>query len=198
MVYEGVKFVTIKLPKDEEIEELESWCRRFHNLGLAPPYKNIGLTPPYKTGSYGNLSLRLLIEDMFLITASNSSLENPKFSLVYSVDHKEREVYTLKNKLGDGDPSSEAMLHDKIYQKRKDVKAIFHGHCDEISSNVKKFGIVETKEEKPYGTTELIEQVLEVLGKESFIHMKGHGFLSLGRNLDEAGQIAIDVYNKCL
>ncbi|MDP3244824.1 MAG: class II aldolase/adducin family protein [bacterium] len=89
------------------------------------------------------------------------------------------------------------MLHAVIYQTRPEVGAIFHGHCQEILSAAGKLGLKETRQEESYGSRELIKRVLEVLGKDDFIVMKNHGFLSLGQNMDEAGQKALSILEKC-
>ncbi len=200
--YEGVKFETKiiekEIPSDPRLERLRYWCVLFHQQNLAPPYPL--LLPDKGWGSYGNLSFRVKKgENPFIITSSKSSLEhatsNDKFVLVQNIDYGNRSVY-VHAKQGT-DPSSEARLHDSIYQKRPKVNAIFHGHCDIITNNARSLGIPETKTKKPYGSMALVNEVLEVLGNYNFLQMKDHGFLSLGKTIDEAGNLTLEFLSKC-
>ncbi len=194
MTYQGVKFrieiVRKEFPKDSMIEELKKWCREFHVHNFAPPYKG---------GSYGNLSFRLEDgKDSFIITGSRVGLKDQLsddcFVKVSSVDLKKKIVYAY----GMREPSSESMLHFAIYQARKDVGAIFHGHCQKILSNANKLKILETTKEEPYGTIELVQRVSEILDQESFVIMKNHGFVSLGRTMKDAGELTLQMLRKCL
>lgn len=181
MTYHGVKFktefISCEIPHDPRIEELKKWCKIFHDLNLAPAYKG---------GSFGNLSFRLKEGgNEFIITGSKiglkDNLTNNCFVKVVNCDFKNNLILAQ----GSREPSSESLLHFAIYQKRKDVNAVFHGHnCEKL--NLK--NVVETKEEKPYGTIELVDSVLEVLGQNNFIIMKNHGFLMLGKSMGEAGR----------
>lgn len=191
--YVGVKFRTemlgTDLPNDSRLDRLKYWCKVFHDKGLAPPYEG---------GSYGNLSFRLRKgEDGFIITASQSGLgestTNDRFVTVPRVDLRKGIVYAI----GSRKPSSEAMVHYAIYHARPDVQAVFHGHCDKISKNAKKIGIPVTLKEEPYGTIALVDRVLEILDNNYFLEMKNHGFISLGKSLDEAGNLTLEFLRKC-
>ncbi len=191
--YSGVKFKTEMLakdtPSDPRIEELKYWCKIFDEKGLAPPYEG---------GSYGNLSFRLRKDkNEFIITASQSGLAdsttNDRFVSVLSVDLKKSIVYAK----GLRKPSSGSMLHFAIYQKRKDIQAIFHGHCQIISAKASSLKIPTTTREEPYGTISLVKRVLEIVDKKNFLEMKNHGFISLGRTLDEAGNLVLSALNQC-
>ncbi len=153
---------------------------------------------PLWGGSYGNLSFRIKPgEDAFIITGSKIGLKNSAsndcFVKVNSVDLETGIVYAE----GVREPSSESMLHFAIYQSRPDVNAIFHGHCPEILCYSKKSGITETQEEKPYGTIDLVQQVLYILKNESFIIMKNHGFISLGKNMKKVGSQTLNILERC-
>jgi len=43
-----------------------------------------------------------------------------------------------------------------------------------------------------------VRGVLDVLGNADFLIMKKHGFISLGRSMEEAGRRAIEVHQRCL
>lgn len=96
---------------------------------------------------------------------------------------------------GGKEPSSESIMHFEIYRARKDAKFIFHGHSGKILRNAKKLGLPCTKNKKPYGTTALVwgaVSALEKKGKPNFLVLKGHGFVSLGKNASAAGNQALE------
>ena len=194
MAHQGVKFrtemISESVPKDPRIKELKYWCRAFHRYNL---------TPPHESGSCGNLSFRLENnKDPFIITGSRIGLKDALsdncFVKVSSVDLKKGIVRAD----GIREPSSESMLHSAIYRRRKEVNAIFHGHSQKILSCASKLKIPETKQEDPYGSIELVQSVLKVLGSKSFLAIKKHGFISLGRTMEEAGELALQIYRKCI
>lgn len=192
--YEGVRFMTthvgIKAPTDTRIEELKYWCGAFHGHGLAPPYPG---------GSYGNLSFRVRLgANGFVITASKTGLnvltDNRCFAEVPGVDLRKGVVYAC----GVKEPSSESMVHYAVYRERPDVGAVFHGHSPEILASANALGVLETEREAPYGTLDLVEEVLKVLNKENFLIMKNHGFLSLGKTMQEAGELAMRMHRQAI
>ena len=86
------------------------------------------------------------------------------------------------------------MMHFEIYKRRGDVGGQFSTGMIGKSPPMPRFlGVPETKTMELSGTTELLLQVLDVLGGENFLVMKDHGFLSLGRTMDEAGNLALRI-----
>ena len=172
------------IPDDPRIGELKHWCKEFEKFGLMPFYGG---------GSYGNLSFRTK-EDEFVITASGFKDPSSRnsFVTVSSIDLKKKMVYAHGKK----QPSSESMLHYMIYRERKDINAVFHGHCEKFLQNADKLEVPSTLKEEPYGTIELAQSVLDVLDKNNFLIMKNHGFISLGESMDKAGKSALKVLRK--
>jgi len=196
MSYEGVKFQLARTgdqpPEHTWLDELQKWCVIFHEEEMAPYYSG---------GSHGNLSFRIKEgSESFIITAANSSLKestsNDKFYEVSKADQDKATVYA--SGLDDKKPSSETMLHDAIYKNRPEVMAILHGHCEAITKNASKAGIISTHEFVESGTRKIIESVMEVLGDNNFIEIKNHGFLSLGKTIEEAGKLALQMRDKCI
>lgn len=190
--YVGTKFRTIficrEAPQDDRIRELTEWCKIFHELGL---------TPIVDGRSMGNLSFRVKRgRNEFIITASGvgpkNILSQEFFVKVVECDLENKIVYAC----GLREPSSESILHYRIYQLRNDINAVFHGHDEEITKHAKEIEAVETKEWHPYGTIELVKSVENVLSESNFIVIKQHGFLSLGRSMEEAGRRAIAMKKK--
>ncbi len=196
MSYEGVKFQLVRAgdqpPEHTWLDELQKWCVIFHEEEMAPYYSG---------GSHGNLSFRKKPgSNSFFITAANNSLKestsNDKFYEVSKVDQDEAVVYASGSV--EKEPSSETMLHDAIYKNRPEVMAILHGHCEAITKNAPKAGIISTHEFVESGTHKIIDSVMEVLGDHNFIEIKDHGFLSIGKTIEEAGELALQMRDKCL
>ena len=145
-------------------------------------------------GSWGNISLRT--EDgNVVITPSGTN---------YSKSLPEDMVITdIEGKIIDGKmkPSSERLMHYKIYKNRHDVMAIVHTHSiyssvlsvtdDRIPPitedtamllgdgvNVSKYALT--------GTIELADYVVEGLGSNNATIMKNHGAVSVGTDMERA------------
>lgn len=189
--YSGVKFKTIlkdaEPPSDKRIEELRSWCKIFHEKNL---------TPPYPGGSYGNLSFRIKSgENVFIITGTGiglkDDLDDTCFVSVTGCDIEKKIIYAE----GKCRPSSESMLHYSIYNARPYVQAVFHGHAKEFLNASSNLGISETATIESYGSVELVNSVLDILGFQNFFIMKNHGFVSLGNSMKETGERCIALLN---
>jgi L-fuculose-phosphate aldolase len=176
----NITVVSYEIPTNAKIEELKEWCERFQNNGLTPEIE----------GNYtGNLSFRT--EDGFIITASGlkdkENLSNDCFVNVKSYDKQSNTVYFE----GKRQPSSEAVMHFLIYKTRKEVNAIFHGHNDGIIANSEKLKLPITAKEQESGSRKLANEVLRALGNNNLVVMKNHGFISLGKTMEEAGKQAL-------
>ncbi len=178
-------FVSDEVPNDKDIERLKYWCNQFH--------KN-NLTLPINGASTGNLSFRT--DDGFIITATTlktkENLSNDCFVKVINYDIYKNTFYVE----GVREPSSESIMHFLVYNTRNDINAIFHGHSKPISKNAEKLGLTITKNEQTPGTLELANEVLDVLDENKIIVIKNGGFVSFGKTMKEAGELAIKTHNK--
>lgn len=191
-IYTGVKFkvefLKRKLPENNNIEELIKWCNKFANLDLAPPCPG---------GSAGNLSFRAKSHNNhFIITASGTALGNQlvRSDFVY-IEDCNIESKTVKCS-GEKNPSSETILHNMIYKVRPEVNAVFHGHYTNFFKIAEEQNIPITNKEEPYGSIALVDKVEEIIKNGNFLLMKNHGFLSLGENMAEAGNLTLDWLKK--
>ena len=176
----STSFISAKVPSDARVDELKEWCERFQKGGLTPEFE----------GNYtGNLSFRC--REGFVITASGlkskQNLSNDCFVYVKSYDEQSNTVYVE----GRRQPSSEAVMHYLIYKTRKEVNAVFHGHNNAIIMNAEKLGFPVTERKHEPGTISLAKEALKVLGNKNLIVLKNHGFISLGRTMEEAGELAL-------
>jgi ribulose-5-phosphate 4-epimerase/fuculose-1-phosphate aldolase len=188
--FSAVKFKTVFTsnapPVDKRIAELKHWCRIFHDRNLARPHK---------WGSYGNLSFRDA-GGSFIITGSgvrfgDEWVENP-FVRVVSCDVEKSIVYAE----GTRDPSSESLLHHSIYAARPGIKAVFHGHSRRILERAADLDLTQTLSEEPYGSVSLARSIVEVLNENIFVVIRAHGFVSLGSNMKEAGELACAIQDR--
>ncbi len=177
--YCGVKFKTIfrgkKLVIDSKVLELINWCKEFNKIGFTP-------------SCAGNFSFRS--GNGFIVSCSRADFSNPEvedFVEVIGVDINKKEVYVN----GVKEPSAESFLHNEIYKRRKDVNAVFHGHSDDFLKYGGKLSLPITEKEQPGGTIELMHEVVKVLGNNSFILIRNHGFISLGDSIGTAGNFAV-------
>ncbi len=189
--YVGVRFAVVfeskEPPKDEKIEELIKWCRLYDELSLAPSYGQ---------GSGGNLSFRTGAG--FVITGTKTFLGTVRQEdlvlvekIDWECDRPTIHVHGLK------EPSSESMLHDALYKINPEVNCIMHGHDRIVMEHVEQLGVPVTKEERPYGSVALMEEVLSLM-PTNYLVMKNHGIISMGKTIDEAGQLSLKYHEKAL
>ena len=186
--YIGTKFQTIikenKIIENACIPALIKWCNKFAELGLSPKLNG---------GSGGNLSIRTT--NGFIITAFGVNLKNlfeNDFVEVIEADILTKKVVVKGTKL----PSSESLLHYYVYSCRPEVHAVFHGHDERMLQECEDLKMPITKNEQPYGSVELIEEVGKILQNYFFIVLKNHGFLSLGTTMNKAGNLALQIHHR--
>ncbi|RLD46576.1 MAG: hypothetical protein DRI94_14650 [Bacteroidetes bacterium] len=192
-IYTGIKFNYKSLGKtiikSELLSELKNWCAFFNEKNLAPPYLG---------GSSGNLSFRIKPGTInFIITASHTALRenmpDSDFTKIVSYDEN-KNLITGK---GTKEPSSESIMHHIIYKYKPEINAVFHGHSPEILKFADQLKIPVTKKEFEYGTIKLAKEALKLLTTHNFIILKNHGFISLGKTVQEAGNLTINFLNNC-
>jgi ribulose-5-phosphate 4-epimerase/fuculose-1-phosphate aldolase len=180
-----VNFISDEVPDEKGLEELKKWCNTFEKNNLL--HISSGST-------LGNLSFR--IEDGFVITAtslkSKENLTNDSFVAVFNYDVYKNSLYVEGTK----EPSSDSIMHYLIYNTRGEINAVFHGANDLILKNAEKMKLPITKNESEQDAMGFANAVLDVLGDNNFLVIKNHGFVALGRNMKEAGELALDMLKK--
>jgi L-fuculose-phosphate aldolase len=150
-------------------------------------------------GKQGNVSGRVKEngEDLIAITPTLQSLNSLKEEDIVLTD-------IGGNVLTRGTPSSELLMHLYIYKQREDINGIVHTHspyATGFSFSNKKikrlegFGKIENEyiKEIPYkvpGTQELAKHASIALKNEDVIILKNHGLIALGKNIEEAKDLA--------
>ena len=170
---------------DSQIAELKYWSKTFQKNGLTPEVE----------GNYtGNLSFR--VKDGFVITASAmKDKENLTDDSFVYVKHYNGATNTF-NVEGKRKPSSESIMHQLIYETSKKINAVFHGHNKTIVATAEDLKLPITGKEYESGTVELAKEVLKVLEGNKVIVLRNHGFVTLGKSMKEAGQLALDTLQK--
>ena len=167
------------------------WCRVFDEEGMAPVVGG---------ASAGNLSFRT--PPGFVITPSRSRLRATmswdRLPEVVRCDLDAFEIHVL----GPGVPSSDSFLHERIYARRTDVGAVFHGHDDNVLVHARtlarEFPIVLTGGERAFGTIEDAVETARELGGADYIIRLGHGFVAVGRDQDQAGELALMIHRRAM
>ena len=180
-----VNFISDEIPDEKGLKELKEWCNQFEKDNLLRTSSS---------NTLGNMSFR--IEDGFIITAtslkSKENLPNDSFVRVFNYDVYKNSLYVEGNK----EPSSDSIMHYLIYNTRGEINAIFHGNNDAILKNTEKLKLPITKNETEQDAMGFANAVLDVLGDNNFVVIKNHGFVALGRNMKEAGELVLDILKK--
>lgn len=186
--YVGTKFKTTFL----ERRTLDEYKKEFSILKRAvKKLLELGEVFPQNCG---NVSMRT--KEGILIKRAGCNLTT--FSLDDIVLIKE---YDLKKKrisvIGQGNPSSESMVHLSAYEARPRINFVLHNHDPIIVNNEKtllRLGYEMTPKEVPYGTAKLAKMCRDILDKKDFVLMKNHGPIALGKTFNDALKIMIQVH----
>jgi L-fuculose-phosphate aldolase len=152
-------------------------------------------------GMAGNCSVRCPQTDRFLVTPSGMPLEamTPEAMVLMS---------TSGEVLGEGKPSSEWRFHRDILQARSDVGAVVHTHSVAATAlaclrqGIPAFHYmvavaggadIRCAPYALFGTQELSNAALEALEDRKACLMANHGVIALGKNLDQALNLAQEV-----
>lgn len=177
-----------------EIAELNQWRNKFYKFGLIGEYDNgIG---------FGNISIRYSQPGQFIIsgtqTGNLSTLNEQHYTRVTNFD-LERNFLTC---CGPIQASSESLTHATLYEANPTVNAIIHVHHLELWQKLM-YKVPTTAKDVTYGTPEMAKEILRLFKEDNLMEtkilvMSGHeeGIISFGINLEEAGSILLDSYNK--
>ncbi len=181
----GSAFLIKTPPTDPRVSQLAQWGKKLAAAGLAP-------------GTTGNLSFRTRLG--FTITGAGVALDAVAPETVAEITGV---VYGLNRTSvyvkGPVLPSHETILHAQIYEERDDVNAIFHIHDAAVTGGAEKTGIAVTAKEQPGGSSELAKEAIDLLKANSglrYFVLRNHGVVALGRTLDEAGALIIEMTKK--
>ncbi len=171
-------------------EQIVAACKKLESAGL-------------NRGTSGNVSCRE--KDHFLVTPSGVAVDEITPSRIVAVGYDGKVI-------GIGKPSSEWHFHCDILKARPDVDAVVHAHAPYATA------IACLREDIPafhymiavaggdsircapyalFGTDALSRHAVEALDGRKACLLANHGMITLGRDLDEAMAIAIEVESLC-
>ena len=165
-------------------------CRRMEASGL-------------NRGTSGNVSCR--DGDHFLVTPSGVPVEKMTPAGVVAVGFDGQVI-------GPGKPSSEWHFHRDILQARPDIHAVVHTHSPHATAlaclreDLPPFHYMiaiaggDTVRCAPYalfGTEALSQHAVAALDGRKACLLANHGLIALGRDLDEALSVAIEIESLC-
>jgi ribulose-5-phosphate 4-epimerase/fuculose-1-phosphate aldolase len=192
--YQGVKFCYRRRSNsfartDARLTILNRWAYLFFQLGL---------TPVHAKGAYGNQSYRTG-QSSFFITKSGmvptEELNEDNFCHVIDFEQATNTFITE----GQSIPSSESLLHNLLYQSQPHMNAILHGHSALFLKYAAALNIPTTKTFHQYGSRELAESAVELMdGVTQIFILKNHGFVVLGKNIEEAGNLTLDTLSQLI
>ncbi|MCD7779964.1 MAG: class II aldolase/adducin family protein [Candidatus Gastranaerophilales bacterium] len=143
-------------------------------------------------GTSGNISIKT--KKGILITAAGTVLGSLKEKDIVLIDESGKE-------LSEGTASSEKMLHVKIYEKRKDIKAIIHTHpvylttfasCHQclnepiMSETILYFEDIPVAEYAMPSSVELANNTVKYFENRNVVMMANHGAVAAAENLEKA------------
>lgn len=154
------------------------------------------------SGTWGNLSVRLPEEKMFVITPSGMGYDQVAGNDMVVVDFAGKVV------LGFRKPSTETPLHTTLYRLRPDIGAIVHTHSlyasafaaarkpippilEETAQVIG--GEIPVADYALPGSKVLGDNAAMALGKGKAVLLANHGVIGVGSDLDEAFKVCLVV-----
>ncbi len=154
-------------------------------------------------GTSGNASVRT--DKGFLVTPSGMAVEQMSATSMVEVDMNGQAISA-------GKPSSEWRFHRDIYQARPEIQAIVHTHSMFATSlsclrqNIPPFHYmiavaggkdIRCAEYALFGTQELSDAAIVALENRKACLLANHGMIALGKTLDQAVSVAVEVETLC-
>lgn len=175
-------------------EQLENARTKLYKLGL------IGMYPDGV--GFGNISVKSDKGPSFIITGSATGqfakLQLSHYAVVTEFNFEQNTISCT----GQTKASAESLSHAAVYESVPEVSAVVHVHClwlwEKLLNNYP-----TTSGGIEYGTPEMaiaIQNLISGMKKdEKLIVMGGHreGILAFGRNLSEATDEIIKIYQQC-
>ena len=171
-------------------EQIVAACRQLDSSGL-------------NRGTSGNVSCRE--GEHFLITPTGVPVDEITPSEIVSLDFDGKVI-------GIGKPSSEWQFHSAIYRARPEINAVVHTHAPHstalacLREDLPPFHYMialaggDSVRCAPYalfGTDTLSQHAVAALVDRKACLLANHGMITLGRDLDEAMTIAIELESLC-
>ena len=184
-LYEPV-LVAHEVPQDPRIDVLIRQAARLAALGL---------TPSYGPGDHGNLSCRTSAGCLISARATAKAAMQPgHFVEVVGRDASDADQPVRLRCRGLLRPSTDALLHVEVYRLRPDVGAILHGHDVTALVHAETLGLPMTQQSA--ATRSPVDDICALARDHDYLLLREHGFLALGRSIEEAGALYESIYRR--
>lgn len=179
---------------DHQYEVINYWREILFNMDLIGAYENgVG---------FGNISLRILGSNQFIITGSSTGeipeLEPGHYVKVSSFNIEDNAVKCT----GPLKASSESLTHAAIYLSDPGVNAVVHVHNIDLWNELI-YKVPTTNPGMDYGTAGLARDIQKLFSESDVIEkriivMAGDraGLLTFGNDMDEAVSVLMEYLNK--
>ena len=165
--------------KEPNIALLMWWAARLSELGF---------TPSYGAGDHGNLSCRMPTGCLITARETVKAILRPEEVVdVHGVDRTGDRPRVMSR--GPRLPSTDTLLHLRVYETRPDVEAIIHGHDVQALRRFAELKLPRTSRSATLPSLELIEEVCALVQRHDYVLLRDHGFLALGRSIDATGEL---------
>ncbi len=154
----------------------------------------MGCAPSYGAGSHGNLSLRT--RRGCLITATRTflgALKQADFVEIVRCDPAAAPPTIWY--LGRSQPSTDSLIHWQMYRWRPQIQCVLHAHDAGVLARAAALGLPQTSSAAQAGSPELIP-LIKPLARRPYFLVKDHGFVAVGRTIEEAGELAAAIHKK--
>ena len=177
-------------PQDPRIDALIRWAARLAALGL---------TPSYGPGDHGNLSCRTTRGCLIsarqtakagMLATQFVEVYNPESLLAADAVQTGVRLSCRGLLL----PSTDALMHLEIYRRRPEIQAILHGHDTAALARAETLGLPMTQQSA--ATRSPVDEICALARDHDYLLLREHGFLSLGRSIDEAGERFESIYRQ--
>lgn len=174
-----VEVVAKDVASDERVARL---------IAVAAYFAAMGFSPSYGPGDHGNLSCRT--SQGLLITARETSKANLRAeSFVDVIGVEDRAPRPVISCRGPRLPSTDALLHWRLYRARPEIGAILHGHDPVALAKAAALQLPITTQSALRSSLDLVEEITQLAARHDYVLMRDHGFLALGRTIDEASRL---------
>lgn len=164
---------------DVRMSQLIVWAARLATLGF---------TPPYGQGDHGNLSCRTPRGLLITARETRKATLTPRHFVEVLGLQRNHSRFVIRCR-GRCLPSTDSLLHWRIYQARPDIKAIFHGHDAMTLRKAGLLGLPISRRSARVPSIGLIDEVRRLAATHNYLLLRDHGFLALAPTSVKAGTL---------
>ena len=144
------------------------------------------LTPSYGPGDHGNLSCRLAEGCLISARHTRKATLRPD-DLVHAIRAEETAGGSRQVLFdGPGVPSTDALLHLRLYARDPALGAVLHGHDPALLARAEPLGLPITRGSAAVNSRDVFEELVALAAQGPMVLMRDHGFLALAESVASA------------